>query len=735
MKNLCTLFFLICFSSIHSVYAKDVPLKTCEQVALNFYFEHVNLHKKMDRNQIELSQTIPISYEGELVFYVININNGQGYVIVSSDDATTPVLSYSFSGTFKSDENLPPAYADWLNSYKKQLSYIKKNNISSNLHSEKWELYKQSEFYPSKDLMSVSPLLGNISWGQGAYYNADCPYDVSAGSSHDYHCPVGCVATAMCQIMKYWEYPSSGTGSNSYSSSYGTLSANFGSSSYNWSSMPNYITNYNTEVAKICYHVGVSVNMEYSSGGSAAGMGGAATALNSNFNYASTTIQMGRMYYSDIEWKGFMKADLDNGMPIMYNGMSSNLVYSHAFVCDGYEGSDYFHFNWGWDGNYNSYNYIDDLYASSMDFSYHQGGVFGITPFEALSANFSADIETVSVGETVNFTNESLGDYTSLTWSFPGGTPSSSTEQNPTVTYNTLGTYNVQLTISDGTDNDIEIKAGYITVINVSLVNFTLDFESSSDFDSDFSPWTTLDVDGEQYEDFTYSFPGVGDPSAFIAYNPSQTTPNSSGVEALQPHGGERFGACFSNAIDWFAELNDWLISPKVQLGTGSEFSLWVKSYSSGELMRYKIGISTTNNNPESFTYISSGEFEEAPTEWTKKIYDISAYDGQEVYVAVNCVPYGGTLFMIDDLVINSLTSDKYITPKEIKVYPNPTTGIIHVTNIENAQISVFNILGELVFTSSNENIINLSELPCGNYIVKIQNEKENLMRKIILTK
>jgi len=118
----------------------------------------------------------------------------------------------------------------------------------------------------------------------------------------------------------------------------------------------------------------------------------------------------------------------------------------------------------------------------------------------------------------------------------------------------------------------------------------------------------------------------------------------------IQPHSGSRFGACFSATTP---PNNDWFISPQVQLGQGGELSFWVKSYT-GEygLERYKVGVSTTGTGPADFTFISGSSYLEAPVQWTQQTYDLSQYNNQAVYIAIQCVSNDAFIFMIDDLKI-----------------------------------------------------------------------------------
>jgi len=361
------------------------------------------------------------------------------------------------------------------------------------------------------------------------------------------------------------------------------------------------------------------------------------------------------------------------------------------------------------------------------------GGVF--------TAAFSADMTSVLVGGQVNFTDHTNQNPSTWTWSFQGGSPSSSNSQNPTVTYNTVGTYDVSLTASNDTDTDDEVKTGYITVLP-STAAFSMDFEACADFSQDFSPWLSNDADGgTPYGSNDYDFPGESGAMAFMAFNPSQTTPSASGDAALQPHGGDRFGAAISVASSSTPPNNDWLISPKLQLGTGSSFSLWVKTYKNdwGE-ERYRVGVSTTNENPSSFTIISSGSYEESSTTWQQKTYDLSSYDNQEVHVAVNCVSNDAFIFMIDDLSINTtLVNNEIIEVNDnIKVYPNPAVDYINVNigNINNTKIVIFDVCGKAVKQidlNESQATIDLSELSAGVYYVNIKTDNNTVVKKISL--
>ena len=742
-----TLFLLLSMFTFFT-YAKTVSVDNAKTVAKN-YMQSEN--KLFNNNVVE---TITINYKNLDVIYAFNFEDG-GYILISSDDVAFPILSFAFEGRFvNNDPKMPAAYARWIQWYEDQLVLAKTIDIKpSDKTIKAWKKY--SKPVPNTLTRSTSnaksvnyvttPLLDieGITWDRGAGYNHLCPADANGSDGHVY---VGCVATAMAQIMRYHKYPDSGTGSHTYTDdTYGSQTADFGAATYEWDNMPaEGITNYyNDEIAEICYHAGVAVDMDYGANGSGAQIYGyVKEAFINYFRYSSDATYAYRPNYNDTQWANLVRGSLDNGWPVQYSGSDANGGGGHAFVCDGYRTNDEYHFNWGWSGQYNSWNTLNSIVpggtgagGGSGDYSDDNQIVYNIHPLNTLNANFTANTTSVIEGGSVNFTDNSTDGGTAITswsWTFQGGTPSSSTQQNPTITYNTAGTYNVTLTVNNGS-SDTETKTGYITVSQPGNA-FTLDFEASADFTTTFDPWTVNDVDGSAtYGIQDVTFTGSGDPMAFIAFNPASCSPAQT---SPAPHGGNRFGACFASTTP---PNNDWLISSKVQLGTNSNFNLWVKSHTDQYgLERYKIGVSTTTNDPSAFTFISSGSYEEAPTTWTEKTYDLSAYDNQQVYIAINCVSNDAFIFMVDDISINTTTTGvNTLSENNVNIYPNPTTGILNITGVDNFnQIQVLDISGKIVKSINNyTNSINVSNLTKGNYIIKIVTDNSVITKRFTLIK
>ncbi len=438
MKKFITL-FLTTLSFIGFAIAKPIDPSTAKIVGQNFLKTRVtsgtlgqNLNLSLVYTSASKATSInsnatPLNY-----FFVFSINEKQGYVIVSADDIVIPVLGYSDEIGFDPNK-IPSNVSKWLEGYKGEIRYAITNNLAATPEiTKEWTDLIKGTFGKQKlnKKGSVNPLV-KTKWNQSPYYNSLCPYDNTAKD----RTVTGCVATAMAQVMKFWNYPTSGTGFHSYNhSKYGTLSANFGSTTYNWSSMPNQVTSSNTAVATLMYHCGVSVDMNYdvaANGGSGAYVISSASpvtncteyALKNYFGYKTTLKGVEKNNYTQSQWLSLMKAEFDAGRPVVYAGFGSG--GGHCFVSDGYDNSDYLHFNWGWDGAYDGYFSVNALNpggtgtgGGSGKYNSNQQAVIGIEPPSGsttydldITANVTASSSNVNYGSSftisTNFTNKS----------------------------------------------------------------------------------------------------------------------------------------------------------------------------------------------------------------------------------------------------------------------------------------------------------------------------------------
>lgn len=288
-------------------------------------------------------------------FYVFNLHN-EGFVLVSADDRCTPILGYSFNGSFVT-EKLPINTASWLNGYRDEISRGVLANAPDN--PENAQLWKDllNGKYTAPASKSNDYLLTST-WDQGSGYNNYCP------TMNGEHVVVGCVATAMAQIIRYWQYPTRGFGRHSYNhTAYGVLAVDFDTTEYNYNRMPDHLSwnspsSQKDMVSRLCYHCGIVVNMEYQHAGHTSGSGAQTEDVVeaiAHFGYTDAQSLRRDVVNNDAQWMSIIRNEIDNRRPIEYSGFSND--YGHAFVLDGYNNSNKFHFNWGWNG------YSDGFYT------------------------------------------------------------------------------------------------------------------------------------------------------------------------------------------------------------------------------------------------------------------------------------------------------------------------------------------------------------------------------------
>ena len=385
--------------------AAPVDLSRAQAIALTFWNQS-GCAARSGSSSVEFREVA--SQAGFQNLYIFVNAGGAGFVVMSADDIAHPVLGYSENGHFDA-ATLPSNVAGWLNGYDRTIGEAAAHySVASDEVSAEWTALANGFVPAPKSTTAVSPLL-STTWDQGSPYNAQCP-----GTSYN-RAPTGCVATAIAQVMKYWSYPSKGMGSHSYICSYysQTLSANFGNTTYNWTSMPNSVYSSNTAVATLMFHCGVATEMNYTPDGSGAQMlayydysndYSAETALKKFFGYISTLHGERKAAYTDAEWISMLKAELDAGRPIPYSGFDADNA-GHAFVCDGYNNNNQFHFNWGWSGSYDGYFSINALTpggggwgGGSYDYSYGQCAIFGIEPPQLRATSHTSTNMTSSNG-------------------------------------------------------------------------------------------------------------------------------------------------------------------------------------------------------------------------------------------------------------------------------------------------------------------------------------------------
>ncbi|MCD4829245.1 MAG: C10 family peptidase [Candidatus Cloacimonetes bacterium] len=363
MKRICALVFLFALTGL--LFAEPVTSVQAMGTAID-WFTHAS-------GQISSEATVN-AWPGNTGSHLWLVSfDGGGFVILPSDDAAWPILAWDAQAAAPATID-HPGLLSMLRGYTRQLESIAEAGLGNEQTRPAWDAIQRHDFSAWPLTRDVAPLL-STTWNQDWPYNADCPADNQGPGGHAY---AGCGATTMAQIMKFWAHPETGTGQHSYNHpDYGAISADFAAATYNWSLMPNNVTAYNAEVAEILFHTGVSMDMDYGPDGSGAYSSDVVFALPTYFSYQNSVQLVEKDNYTTTIWNQMMRGELDNGRPIFYAGYGD---YGHAFVMDGYQGTDHFHFNFGWSGSYNGYYYLTNINPSNYQFNDDQEAIIGIQP-------------------------------------------------------------------------------------------------------------------------------------------------------------------------------------------------------------------------------------------------------------------------------------------------------------------------------------------------------------------
>lgn len=294
-------------------------------------------------------------------YYVFN-NDAGGFVIIAGDDAVTPVLGYTSTGSFDA-ENLPDGLKDLLKSYERQIAAL-------------GDSYQANQT-ATRAAFTGEKLLNTAKWNQNEPFNKYTPNNY----------PTGCVATAGAIVMKHHGYPAKGTGSHSYTWNGKTLTANF-ELGYDWANMP---AKYDVTtaaafdgVARLMSDLGVAVEMKYNKTGSGSYIGDLVTALQKYYGYSKLSHLMAIEDVGAEAWNGRLREEIDANRPVLY-AASDPARGGHAFVIDGYK-DESFSVNWGWGGYCDGFYKIGALNPESNGkpegdkYNVSQSAVFGMEP-------------------------------------------------------------------------------------------------------------------------------------------------------------------------------------------------------------------------------------------------------------------------------------------------------------------------------------------------------------------
>ncbi|MBF0559190.1 MAG: C10 family peptidase [Nitrospirae bacterium] len=473
------LFMFFCiialFSLVNTAFAATVSESTALQVAQNLLKSHIAVHGEWNGSTNPTVGNIDVvTYQNMSIAYQVNINP-TGHMLVAYYDDFSPVLFYSPSSDFDpSKVDDPNAIESWLmpeiyghvnmlvngvmpqatgNHAIHALSTADKYSGDSGMKiANAWQMLGQVNFTPAKSSVhalaltagatnsTVGPLL-HTTWNQGmvlptSYTNY--PYGINEMFIYNLYTPsgpaengylacthtfTGCVATAMAQVMKYWNWPDSGVGSNSYQWKGTTLSANF-AHSYDWANMPNILIGENDStqqldaIDRLMSDVGIAIKMNYACAGSGAWPADAVTAFYTNFKYAQPQL-IDRKDYAASAWVSTIENELNASTPrpIMFTIYTTGYA-GHEVVIDGYQkettGTDQVHINYGWGGHDDGYYDITNNWVADYTWTINgQELVIGIQPttYTLTVANFGSGSVTADKGSLTASGTTETGTY------------------------------------------------------------------------------------------------------------------------------------------------------------------------------------------------------------------------------------------------------------------------------------------------------------------------------------
>lgn len=381
-----SLLLLACLT-LGIAWAERVSVNTAQQVAANVAagLSPSNLRSSSD---LKLVYAAPAKQQSglraagnESDYYIFNVGTGDGFIIVAGEDRVRPVLGYSAEGEVDM-ERMPENMKAWLEMYQREISWAVSQGISASGDVEKeW----QEVLNGTTNLRAVDPPLETAHWAQGEPYNWMTP------AVNGIQTVTGCVATAQAIVMKYYEYPERAivaSTNSTYKINGAEHTAVINYDAYDWANMLDeyeegrYNEQQGNAVAKLMWHCGANVAMNYGTGASGASAIRIVNSLKNIFGYSQSIQYVEKMAYCWADWTALFKNELDNGRPVIVSGNDG--AGGHAFVCDGYNSKNHFHINWGWGFSFGYFllSSLDDDYDGQgyAEVELEYGAIIGIQP-------------------------------------------------------------------------------------------------------------------------------------------------------------------------------------------------------------------------------------------------------------------------------------------------------------------------------------------------------------------
>lgn len=418
------------------VYSQEISTSDAQFIA-KVWIEMINGGKSKN---FTVKETKDKLNNDKLSYRVVNFKEG-GYVIISGETGLHPVIAYNATQCFE-EIYLTQDEKDWLKFIEMKIEnfrYKKKFSLKSAISDQNQIIDNLKSATTITSVPSLFESLHTSRWAGWYPYSIEEPYQNGANT---------CVPVAMTQIIKYYEFPLQGSGTNSYTwydiSTPVTLSANFGETYYNYNNMPFRLTycgngqnNCNEgsfdiipgttveqmeEIGKLIYHCGIAVETDWQGqrdtlGGTLGTPGNWVQAMESYFNYASTWTYLNETYIAQNHepFKTSLRNELNNGRPVLFAYYGPSWSHGHVIIADGYENDDYFHFAFNAGGFKDTYYYLfssddDDLHETLPYTTYYRAAI-GIEPDCITTLNLAnitistSSIKAYSAASDINLSN------------------------------------------------------------------------------------------------------------------------------------------------------------------------------------------------------------------------------------------------------------------------------------------------------------------------------------------
>lgn len=407
--SLLTVLMLV--SSVTVLNARNLSEKDVKSAAATYMGHYTGQY--VDASEVEVVYQFDNEVLNIPAAFLLNVSDW-GWILMAANTATDPVIAFNEHCTFPGkDVKMPDNMRWWVEDYLQMVKAVQIADEEQHFaDAEEWsDIFNGT--LPSMTKGDPEHLLMNEEWDQGN--DAGTDYNMYTPVVGGIHCPTGCVATALAQIMHYYRFPVQPRFYASYSWNNQTLAINFDTMTFDYSLMPNRITNSSTlaqrrEVSKLGYAVGVAMRMDYGSDGSGAYSDNVPRSMGDYFKYTGARTPLSRNGNGDTAYVNKVRKELKRQRPVYMHGRSStgSDVHSagHAWVCCGYRDDrpNMYWMNWGWSTYMSSANTWYNLKTNNMpiagttyNFNTSQGVILDLVP-----PTDSTHINTVGIQEVEN---------------------------------------------------------------------------------------------------------------------------------------------------------------------------------------------------------------------------------------------------------------------------------------------------------------------------------------------